>query len=252
MIERFKSWGEELMATIHPARCVACGAASLGLFCQGCEGELAAPAATGCVCCMASGVVHGENKCPRCVGQAPPYAQLRACWRYEGPAALALRQLKYAEAQWVARGLAQLATPGLEHRVAELGLTAEETVVLTPVPAHPRGLRRRGYHPASMLGRELEQAWRRRRASARYPMPALVAREGLLRRTRWCPPQASQADEAAREANVRGSFEVVKSASGRVVVFDDVVTTGSTVAEAVRAWQRAGRAEVEVWALARA
>jgi len=252
MWERLRGLGEGLLELIYPTRCAACGEDASGLFCGDCVGLLVAPGRGRCGICEGTSVGPGQSLCVRCVEEAPPYDLVRGCWRYEGPAALAIRQLKYGEALWAAEGLAQAALPWVEHRVAELGVGEEEVLVMVAVPAHSRSLRKRGYHPASMLLRELEIAWEARRRVAPYPMPRMEVRAGLLRRTRWCAPQASQADAGAREANVRGSFEAAGEVPRRVVLFDDVVTTGSTAAEAARALRAGGAQEVEVWALARA
>jgi predicted amidophosphoribosyltransferase len=139
----------------------------------------------------------------------------------------------------------------VEAELAALGVGGEEEVRLVPIPAHGGVLAGRGYHPASMLCGELEGAWARRRRSAGYPLGRVVMWDGVLWRTRRSAPQASMGDAGARARNVAGSFGVRGEVSGLVVVFDDVVTTGSTVGEAARVLKEAGAARVVVWAAAR-
>ncbi|MGH8458276.1 MAG: ComF family protein, partial [Nevskiales bacterium] len=72
-----------------------------------------------------------------------------------------------------------------------------------------------------------------------------------LRRVRATRPQ-SDLPAGLRRRNVRGAFACGRNLSGlRVALFDDVVTTGHTVAEAARVLRRAGAAHISVWSLAR-
>lgn len=102
---------------------------------------------------------------------------------------------------------------------------------VVPVPQHPRRLRARGFSPARELAR----------AVARAVGAPLAPR--ALARTRDTPSQTGLA-RAARAQNVRGAFEATAAAPARVWLVDDVVTTGSTLAEAARALRRAGAREV--------
>jgi ComF family protein len=102
-----------------------------------------------------------------------------------------------------------------------------------PVPLHPRRLRERGFNPAAVLARWIardQQLW---------------FDAGLLRRLRDTPSQTGFGRHA-RRANVRGAFAVTSGARAprRVWLVDDVITTGSTLAEAARCLHRAGSREV--------
>jgi predicted amidophosphoribosyltransferase len=99
------------------------------------------------------------------------------------------------------------------------------------VPQHPRRLRARGFSPAREVARVVARA-----AGARLSARALL-------RTRDTPSQTGLA-RAARERNVRGAFRARASVPPRVWLVDDVVTTGSTLAEAARALRGAGAREV--------
>jgi len=113
--------------------------------------------------------------------------------------------------------------------------------LLLPVPLAPARLAERGYNQAWELARRL---------ATRIDRPAQA---GLLRRPRSGPRQA-RLDRQARRRNLRGSFEVVDPqalAGRRLVLVDDVLTTGATAVEATRSLMRAGAAAVQVWALAR-
>ena len=109
-----------------------------------------------------------------------------------------------------------------------------------PVPLHPRRLRERGFNPAALLARCVAHE-----RGGRFDA-------GLLERVRDTPSQTGL-DRRARRANVRGAFRVRAGARPASVVWlvDDVVTTGSTLAEAARTLRRAGVREVVAICIAR-
>ena len=102
---------------------------------------------------------------------------------------------------------------------------------VVPVPQHPRRLRARGFSPAREGARAVARA-----AGAHLAPRVLV-------RTRDTPSQTGLA-KAERARNVRGAFRATRPLPARIWLVDDVVTTGSTLAEAARALRRAGAREV--------
>jgi ComF family protein len=98
---------------------------------------------------------------------------------------------------------------------------------VVPIPHHPRRLRARGFSPA----REIAAAIAR---SAGAPLAPRA-----LERTRDTPSQTGLA-RSARRRNVKGAFRALRPLPARIWLVDDVVTTGSTLAEAARALRRAG------------
>lgn len=159
--------------------------------------------------------------------------------RYEEPVSGLIRALKF-HADWrPARVLGAV----LAASRAAAGLAPPQAVL--PLPLHPARLRERGYNQAELIAA----------AAARWLGLPVLPR--ALARTRATVPQ-TQLDAAARRANLREAF-VLDDAwregatlPRHVAVVDDVVTTGATLADAVRALRRCGVQTVEVWAVARA
>ena len=110
---------------------------------------------------------------------------------------------------------------------------------VAPVPLHPSRRRERGFNQAALLAERL--------AADR----GVAVRPRWLARLRDTQPQ-SDLGAAERQANVRGAFEARADVAGlHVVVVDDVLTTGATVAECARALRAAGAARIGVVAVAR-
>jgi ComF family protein len=109
-----------------------------------------------------------------------------------------------------------------------------------PVPLHRARLRSRGYNQALQLARQIGRQ-----------LDVPVAAD-LLRRTRATAPQQGLT-AAARHGNLRGAFAVHRPLGGqRVLLVDDVMTTGTTARECAAALRAAGAASVDVAVLGRA
>jgi ComF family protein len=169
-----------------------------------------------------------------------PLLQLEWCAPFAGPVRAALHDLKYA-------GERRLAVPlgdALARRWARVGTGAQ---VIVPVPVHAERERRRGYDQAALIAEV---------AGERLGLPVVRAVE----RQRATVAQFELGRDE-RAANVAGAFGVGASASGRanaraiagrwILLVDDVVTTGATLAACAFALERAGARAVSAIAVAR-
>lgn len=181
--------------------------------------------------------------CPACaplIEPAPrairPPAQAAAAHLYAGPLADAIARLKY--------GGRTDQGPALGELLAAAALSyAGQVDCVVPLPLHPRRLRERGFNQSALLGAGVARA---------LGLPLHVA---LLRRVRDTAAQAGLTREL-RASNVRGAFLAPADAfvhrQPRVLLIDDVRTTGATLAAAADALRAAGCPEVVTLALAAA
>ena len=124
--------------------------------------------------------------------------------------------------------------------VADRVLDPREFDLLIPVPLHPRREQERGFNQATLLAKEVGRGC------------GLPVGRRLLRRVLATDAQRGARKE--REENVKGAFRVTrpeKVEDCRLLLIDDVFTTGATVSECARALMAAGAAEVGVYTLAR-
>lgn len=225
-----------------PPLCLDCGAGLASprklFFCETCAAEIALIREPFCRRCgkpfhYAAG---GSHLCSECLGNGWHFSTARAVAEYSGPVRAAIHALKYG-----GRTTALSSFGALKDELQHLRDMTEPDLVL-PVPLHPQRLRERGFNQALLL------------AEALFPDLKKKISVTLLRRTRWKPPQTSLSG-AARRKNIKGAFSVQdsKKVEGwRILLVDDVFTTGATVNECARVLQKAGAAAVDVITLARA
>jgi ComF family protein len=158
---------------------------------------------------------------------ASPYA-------YSANLKSALLRFKYVGARTAARDLAPL----LAAHVAGLGWQLDGVV---GVPLHPRRQQQRGFNQADALAAELSRL---------LGLPQVPG----LQRVKDTEPQARQPDRHARRANMQAAFQAQGDAARgkRVLVIDDVCTTGATLSACAQALRAAGAAAVYGATLARA
>lgn len=182
----------------------------------------------------AGGIIH---PCGSCMKGGRPFAAARAASLFEGPVEELIHRFKYGKKVQLRRPLGLLTASRLAGFAAD---TLPD--LLVPVPLHRRRLRERGFNQALLIARVLSREWQ---------VPCARA---TLVRTRWTVPQV-QLSAAERAQNVRGAFAVAEPASvadRRIMLVDDVFTTGSTLDECARVLRRAGAAEVLAVTVARA
>ena len=181
-----------------------------------------------------------DSRCHGCQARPLPFSRVWPVLAYGGATTEAVLHLKHGRRRHLARPLGALLAPAI---AAAIDSGAD---TLCPVPLHPRRLRQRGFNQALELLRVAEKLVRR------PGVRSLVVSDGL-RRIRDTPALGWESP-ASRRRIVAGAFTVHRpewTKGRRILLVDDVMTTGATLAECTRVLLKAGATDVQVTALAR-
>jgi len=210
-----------------PRRCLVCGRDGAQL-CAGCLAGLPRLAPPLCARCGAP-TAWPVRRCRECAGRRLAFASARAAVAYDD----AVRRVV---AGWKERGLRRLAQDAAA-LVAET-VPRPRGAVVTYVPPDAGRRLERGHHPAERLAAALAVRWE-------LQCRALLVRAGPSRRQRGLPLEE-------RRRNVARAFRPAARAPTRVILVDDVYTTGATVSAAASALRVAGARTIDVVTFARA
>lgn len=230
-----------LLDWIYPRSCQACGEVSpdpLRYLCWDCLCDTPRVEPPFCALCgdPVPGCVEHRYICYACGRKVPAFDKARSAVRYDGAAGKAVRDLKYHHALWMTDDLVQMLGACVEAEYS-----SETLDVVTAVPLYPARQRERGFNQSALLGKELAR---------RLGLPF---RSGLLHRVR---PTVTQTGLTAvgRAANVGGAFRtgrILRLEGKRILLVDDVMTTGATVNACAAVLKRGGAASVLVATVAR-
>ncbi|CAA9522470.1 MAG: Competence protein F homolog, phosphoribosyltransferase domain; protein YhgH required for utilization of DNA as sole source of carbon and energy [uncultured Sphingosinicella sp.] len=222
-----------------PPRCHGCGTVveDVHRFCLACWQELTF---LGEPCCTRCGLpfeyeAGDGSECGKCVANPPAFDRLRAAVAYGEIARKVALKLKYSGRPAVAETLAHF----MQRHLA----TADPDALLVPVPLHRWRIWKRGYNQSGLI------------ASALARRSGLRAELALLDRTKSTPPLKGLGRKE-RALAVRGAFRMTDAAKAiakgrRVILVDDVFTSGATVNACAATLKRGGAARVDILCWAR-
>jgi ComF family protein len=238
LLHGLRQLADGLLAVALAPGCAACGrplvSPTAGPVCDDCWSSIPPLLPPLCLRCgdplpSWRAISIAAETCPRCRRQASSLDRCRAIGDYDGSLRAIVHALKYQECRSLAKRLATLM-----RGCGEVALDGADVAV--PVPLHPRRLRARGFNQAADLADHLG-------------LPVLEA----LRRRRATPSQ-TDLPAARRHANVRDAFEMRRGrqvAGLRIVLVDDVCTTGATLEACARVLRQAGAREITALTAAR-
>ena len=237
-------WLGRLVDILLPPRCIQCARTVEinGTLCAECWRGVTFLGEPCCACC---GLPFPYDAglgalCAGCIAQQPKFDRARSVFAYDDHSRRLVLSLKHGDrlhgvpafGQWLARAGAPL---------------LEDAELLVPVPLHWTRLWRRRYNQSALLANAIAAA-----LPARVDAPLVVP--DLLYRKRRTPSQGHRS-RLQRAENVHGAFALRRPAAvtgRRIVLVDDVLTSGATVEECARILRRAGAARIDVLTLARA
>ncbi len=240
--DRITGWLEAALGLVFPETCQLCkngrAKARDGYVCGKCWAQVRFIRPPVCERCGLPypGDLTTTFVCSNCSGMELHFSSARSAVVAKSVVLEAIHRFKYQHALWFEKFLADLLV-----RVAAKELKRENWDFIVPVPLHPLKLREREFNQAARLAAHLSRA-------ANIPLD-----EKSLRRT---APTATQTllTREQRAANMNNAFAVppgLRLDGKRIVLVDDVFTTGATTSAGALALRQAGAADVCVWTVAR-
>lgn len=227
-----------------PTSCAYCrsqvGDSGIPFFCSACWADFSVMGGPACPTCgrpfespeaLVSSPAH---VCGQCRLRPPKYDQAVSVGHFEGPLREAIHRFKYKPCRALGKPLSQWMTRNIR--------LAPDIDLVMPVPLHRKRLRQRGFNQALLLAHGVSSAYR-----------IGLSYDNLVR-TRYTRPQVELTGEE-RIKNVAGAFALRRPQEvegKRVVLVDDVFTTGATMDECARVLKQAGASEVISLTAARA
>lgn len=199
-------------------------------------------------CTLCRGILDKRETdlCHNCRIHAPEFSRAKrnipfvahwtALWYYKDDVRSSIHRFKFGNARQYADVYAQLLAIKLENTFSEA------FDILTWVPVSTLRRLKRGYDQSELIARSI---------SNELGFPAT----GVLKKIRHTPPQSGLRDAAQRRANVLGAYKAVNAQAlkgKRILLLDDVITTGATASECARVLMIAGAKEVHFAAVAAA
>jgi len=242
MAASFKKIADAVAGLIYPNVCQLCGAqratATEGFVCSRCWEQVRFIKPPFCNRCGLPfhGSLTTDFECTNCRDMKLHFRSARSAVKLDGAVLEVVRRYKYKRALWFEPFLADLLI-----REALPHLREEKWDYIVPVPLHPRKKRQREFNQAERLATFLS-------AAAGIPMDTT-----LLKRVNWTQTQTKLTRDKRAE-NMRNAFTMRKPRKlngERIVLFDDVFTTGATTNACAEVLIEAGAGEIGVWTMAR-
>ena len=242
-----KRWIEPLITFIYPAACRECRA-SIGItrvpyICDECWSRIDCLEPPWCERCGIP--VHAQDApfsnppvvCSECLANSPSYGKLRATAFYEPVVRAAIHLLKYEKKRALAKHLIDL----MQHHLPG-DSSGDDYDLLLPIPLHRARYRKRGFNQSELFAAGVSSVW------------GVPVRKDVLLRVRNTVALSTLNSHAERVQTITGAFKVrfPESVQGkRLLLIDDIYTTGTTIDEAVRVLQPENPSVIDVLVLCR-
>jgi ComF family protein len=222
-----------IVSLLYPTCCCACRrpAEGIDMLCPRCADEVPRIRPPFCNKCSQpfAGAITDAFTCANCEGRVLHFDAAVSCYRSQGAVRKVIHDFKYGRQL----RLRYLAGRWLTETMQDPRLAGRRFDCVVPVPLHPARKRERGFNQAELLAIELN----RHRG---------IELQDLLQRIRYTTTQ-TQFDRTARMENLKGAFRLRRGCDVqglRVLLVDDVLTTGSTLSECASVLKKAGALSV--------
>ena len=224
---------DSAVGLLFPKQCMSCGKVLLKIekdfgFCQDCVKDVKLTGGNVCMHCGKPIDNKVSELCLQCKDKKHYFEQNKGVLLYDGPVKKSMYQFKYSNKRCFGKSYANLAVKKYGKWIADKNIEA-----IVPVPMYKRKMKRRGYNQAEVFAKELGRL---------IGIP--VANNIILREKETVAMK--QLKGAKRKKNLLNAFIVTENIVQfrKVLVVDDIYTTGTTINEVARVLKSGGIAEV--------
>ncbi len=240
LVKKLKKISDFTLRLLFPGACPICDEVEeqtvtgdgVPRICPACEARVRRVRGPYCMRCgkPLAGADGRREYCGDCMKKEHKFVQGRAVFVYQGAIIGSMHRLKYSNRRDYATVFAREA---FETYAPWLARVAPQAII--PVPLHPKRRKKRGYNQAALIAAEISR------------LTGIPLREDLLQRSRNTDPQKNLNHEE-RKNNLKNAFQIAKNIVqlDKVLLIDDIYTTGSTADAAAGALARAGVGQVYV------
>lgn len=227
---------EKIFEIIYPVKCPFCGEivssgnkkmSSRNWICAECRRKVPYLKEPRCMCCGKPVINAEQEYCFDCSKRKHAFEEGRSLWIHKEPAEQAIYAFKYHNRRIYGKAFGAELADQYGDYLKKKGIT-----MIVPIPLHRKRKKRRGYNQAEILAKVLGES------------TGIMVDAGVLERVKATKPQ-KQLDNKGRRRNIKGAFRVTKSVKGeKIMLIDDIYTTGSTLDEAAGVLKRSGAEKV--------
>lgn len=235
---RLRSAARAMAEMLLPQQCMLCGLSSGNSpVCSECAASFPGLIGPCCPRCALPLTTSPSIDCPDCHHHQPSFDSATAVWSYAFPIDQLIRDFKYGHHLYLADFFGGYLGAALQRQWQSHHGIAPDLVL--PMPLHPNRLKTRGFNQAAEIARHtarrLHLPWSTEHLVRLHDTPAQA---GLRREARW--------------SNLQGAFACPTSLSGlRILLIDDVLTTGASLSACADVLRHAGASRVDVAVMAR-
>lgn len=233
MTKLLKNIIDSAVGLLYPKQCMSCGKVLLKIekdfgFCQDCVKDVKLAGGNVCMRCGKPIENTVAELCNQCVDKNHYFEQNKGVLLYDGPVKKSMYQFKYSNKRCFAKNYARYAVTKYGKWIASKNIEA-----IVAVPMYKRKMKRRGYNQAEAFAKELSR------------LIGIPVADDIIRREKETVAM-KQLKGVKRKKNLLNAFKVTENIVQfrKVLVVDDIYTTGTTIDEVARALKSGGITEV--------
>lgn len=220
--------------------CYLCHEKSTTTICHYCQENL--PANTQCCSLCKHPTPEGNTLCGQCQSHPPTYKNCIAPYRFEGIIKTLIHNIKFNQGHYYIHPLIHL----LKEKLMQEYSSKPWPKQILYIPSHPNRIKERGFCQTQIMAKQLIKNLQQDEKVRDLTLPL----SNPLKKCKHTHPQHSLSRKE-RLKNPKNSYKIDTPVAKHIALFDDVMTTGSTIEHCTKLLLSAGAEQVDIWVIAR-